>query len=70
MRASPRSYGKGGDQKADRRERGFEETGINIKFIEGFVSTSEYKIGGKVEKSVTIFLASTNDTKTVIQKPR
>ncbi|HOA33608.1 MAG TPA: NUDIX domain-containing protein [Clostridiales bacterium] len=59
---------KGETKKQTAAREVFEETGINIKFIEGFVSTSEYKIGGKVEKSVTIFLASTNDTKTVIQK--
>lgn len=59
---------KGETKKQTAAREVYEETGINIKFIDGFVSTSEYKIGGKVEKSVTIFLASTNDTRTVIQK--
>ncbi len=45
-----------------------EETGIHITIIPDFVSTSEYTIQGRVEKSVTIFLASTNDTQTKIQR--
>lgn len=45
-----------------------EETGINIKILPGFVCKSEYKIQGRIEKMVNIFLASTTDTKTFIQK--
>ncbi len=45
-----------------------EEAGINIEIIPDFSSKSDYTIQGKVEKSVTIFLAKTEDTKTVIQK--
>ncbi len=44
-----------------------EETGLHINIIDGYSSTSEYKIAGRVEKRVTIFLANTSDTKTVIQ---
>ena len=45
-----------------------EETGINIEIIPDFSSKSDYTIQGKVEKSVTIFLAKTQDTRTVIQR--
>lgn len=45
-----------------------EETGIHIKIIPQFALKSEYTIQGKVEKSVIIYLASTTDTQTIIQK--
>ena len=34
----------------------------------GFVTRSQYSIQGKVEKSVSIYLATTDDTNTIIQK--
>ena len=33
-----------------------------------FVEKSDYSIQGKIEKSVSIFLARTNDTQTIIQR--
>lgn len=45
-----------------------EETGIHIQIIPQFASKSEYTIQGRVEKSVTIFLAKTKDTQTTIQR--
>lgn len=45
-----------------------EETGIRIKILPDFVCKSEYTIQGRIEKTVNIFLASTADTQTVIQK--
>lgn len=45
-----------------------EETGIHIEILPDFASRSEYTIHGKIEKSVTIYLAATDDTQTVIQK--
>ncbi len=45
-----------------------EETGIHAEFYEGFSAESDYKIGGKVDKKVQIFLATTKDTQTIIQK--
>lgn len=45
-----------------------EETGIHIRVIPGFISVSEYKIGKRVEKNVSIFLAATDDVQTKIQK--
>ena len=45
-----------------------EETGIHIDIIPQFFLKSEYVIQGRVEKSVTIFIAGTKDVQTVIQK--
>ena len=44
-----------------------EETGLKIRIIPGFEKHSSYRIGGRIEKSVVLFLASTNDDRTVIQ---
>ena len=54
------------EQTAIREVR--EETGINIQIIPGFASKSDYNIQGKIEKSVTIYLAKTNDVQTIIQR--
>ncbi len=45
-----------------------EETGIHINIHPDFITKSQYAIQGKVEKNVTIYLASTEDTQTIIQK--
>lgn len=45
-----------------------EETGIHIQILPQFASKSEYTIQGKVEKTVTIYLAKTADTQTTIQR--
>ena len=45
-----------------------EETGVHIQILPQFASKSEYTIQGRVEKSVTIFLAKTDDTQTTIQR--
>lgn len=45
-----------------------EETGIHISIIPKFALKSEYSIQGRVEKSVIIYLAKTNDTQTIIQR--
>ncbi len=45
-----------------------EETGLHIKMIDGFECQSKYKIQNKIEKTVSIFVATTNDTTTKIQK--
>lgn len=55
------------DQQTAYREV-LEETGIHVKFLPDFVTRSQYSIQGKVEKSVSIFLATTDDTSTIIQK--
>ena len=50
------------------RREVLEETGIHIDIIPDFTAKSDYTIQGKVEKSVTIFLAKTEDTETIIQR--
>ncbi|MCQ2471560.1 MAG: NUDIX domain-containing protein [Clostridia bacterium] len=55
------------DQQTAYREV-LEETGIRINILPDFVTKSQYSIQGKVEKSVNIYLATTEDTNTIIQK--
>ncbi len=45
-----------------------EETGIRINFLPDFRYKSEYSIQNRIEKKVIIFLATTSDTHTVIQR--
>lgn len=45
-----------------------EETGLHIRIIDGFESLSKYRIRDKIEKTVSIFVATTNDTVTHIQQ--
>lgn len=45
-----------------------EETGLHIDLLPDFITESEYTIQGRVEKTVNIFLASTKDTRTIIQE--
>lgn len=66
-------FPKGHMEKGETREETairevLEETGIHINILDGFCSESQYKIGAKIEKRVEVFLASTEDTQTVIQK--
>lgn len=59
---------RGENETATAKREVLEETGLHINIIDGYSSTSEYKIAGRVEKRVTIFIASTTDTNTVIQE--
>ena len=66
-------YPKGHMEKGETRQETavrevFEETGLHITIYDGFCSESRYKIGARIEKRVDVFLASTTDTQTVIQK--
>jgi bis(5'-nucleosidyl)-tetraphosphatase len=66
-------FPKGHMEKGETREQTalrevLEETGLHIKIFDGFCSESQYRIGTKIEKRVDVFLASTKDTQTVIQK--
>jgi 8-oxo-dGTP pyrophosphatase MutT (NUDIX family) len=45
-----------------------EETGLDIDFVGDFVCQSEYTIQGKVEKSVTIFLARASRRHVILQE--
>ncbi len=44
-----------------------EETGIKIRILPGFKKSSEYTIQGRIEKSVVIFLAETDDAEYTLQ---
>lgn len=65
----PKGHMEKNETKEDTAKREvLEETGIHINIIPDFSVKSEYTIQGRVEKTVTIFLASTDDTNTIIQK--
>jgi len=65
----PKGHIEKGETKIDTAKREvLEETGLHINIFDGFEMSSDYKIAGRVEKNVTIFLASTYDTNTVIQE--
>ena len=44
-----------------------EETGLHINIIPGFISKSQYSIQNKIQKTVQLYVATTNDTQTRIQ---
>ncbi len=44
-----------------------EETGLRINILPGFKCKSEYTIQNRIQKTVQIFIATTNDTQTKIQ---
>ncbi|MGN1202281.1 MAG: bis(5'-nucleosyl)-tetraphosphatase, partial [Eubacterium sp.] len=65
----PKGHIEKGETKYDAARREvLEETGIHIKIHLGFEGESKYKIKNKIDKRVSIFVASTEDTNTVIQK--
>ncbi|MBQ1895479.1 MAG: NUDIX domain-containing protein, partial [Clostridia bacterium] len=45
-----------------------EESGLHIEIITGIKTTSQYQIQGRVEKTVNIYVARTDDTNTIIQE--
>lgn len=54
----PKGHIEAGETKEDTALREvLEETGLKIQIIDGFSSKSDYKIQGKIEKNVTIFIA-------------
>ncbi len=65
----PKGHMEKGETREDTARREvLEETGLHIHIYDGFCSESRYKIGAKIEKRVDVFLASTTDTQTVIQR--
>lgn len=64
----PKGHIEAGETKEDTAMREvLEETGIHVKLISGFESISKYKIQNRIEKKVSIFVGTTNDTSTSIQ---
>lgn len=45
-----------------------EETGLHVKILPDFVKKSDYTIQGKIEKSVLIFLAKTDEKRFTLQE--
>ncbi len=65
----PKGHMEPGETKEDTATREvFEEAGIHIEILPEFALESDYTIQNRVEKNVTIFLAFTRDTNTVIQR--
>lgn len=65
----PKGHLEKGETRADAARREvLEETGIHVKLHIGFECVSKYKIKDKIDKRVSIFVGTTQDTKTVIQK--
>lgn len=64
----PKGHIEKGETEEDTAKREvLEEAGIHIRLFPGFKNKSEYTIRGKIEKSVSIFLATTDDVQTIIQ---
>ncbi len=71
-RSSNWSFPKGHVEKGETLEETairevLEETGLHIDLIPGFISKSEYTIQNRIQKTVQIYVASTQDTQTKIQ---
>lgn len=65
----PKGHIEPGETKEETAIReAYEETGLKIEILPDFVMNSEYTIQGKIEKSVSIFLARTNQTEYVLQE--
>lgn len=59
---------RGENEKETAYREVLEEAGIRIRFMPDFRYKSEYSIQGRIEKKVIIFLATTDDTSTIIQR--
>lgn len=59
---------RGENEKETAYREVLEETGIRAKFLPDFRYKSEYSIQNRIEKKVIIFLATTDDVNTIIQK--
>lgn len=65
----PKGHVEIGETKKDAAIREvLEETGIHLKIFDGFECESKYKIRDKIEKNVSIFVGTTEDTDTKIQE--
>ncbi len=64
----PKGHVENGETHEETAKREvLEEAGIHIKIFPGFVSKSQYTIQNRIQKTVQIFVATTNDEQTKIQ---
>ncbi len=64
----PKGHVEDGETSEETAKREvFEEAGIRIKIFPGFTSKSQYTIQNRIQKTVQIFVATTNDEQTKIQ---
>lgn len=64
----PKGHIEKGETKYDAARREvLEETGIHLKIHLGFEGVSKYKIKDEIDKKVSIFVGTTQDTTTVLQ---
>ena len=64
----PKGHIERGETKKETATREvLEETGIRVKLLDGFECVSKYKIQNRIEKTVSIFVGTTQDTHTSIQ---
>lgn len=65
----PKGHIEDGETLEDTAKREvLEETGVRINIIPGFKRKSEYMIKNRISKTVYLFVATTEDTNTVLQK--
>lgn len=65
----PKGHLEKGESKIDAAKREvLEETGIHINIHDGFECISKYKVRGKIDKMVSIFVGTTDDEHTKIQE--
>ena len=65
----PKGHLEQGETNIDAAKREvLEETGIHINLHDGFESVSKYKVRGKIDKQVSIFVGTTDDVHTKIQE--
>lgn len=64
----PKGHVESGETHEETAKREvLEETGLHINIIPGFVSKSQYSIQNRIQKTVNLYVATTNDSKTKIQ---
>lgn len=65
----PKGHLEKGETNIDAARREvLEETGIHVDIHDGFREMSKYKIHNKIDKQVSIFVGTTKDNNTIIQK--
>jgi tRNA nucleotidyltransferase (CCA-adding enzyme) len=65
----PKGHLEMGETKVDAAKREvLEETGIHVDLHDGFESISKYKVRGRIDKRVSIFVGTTDDVRTTIQE--